>query len=128
MHQRYSNIQQNMLYRYFCLQSIIHSVCFERPPECVKKGCWCQGGHPVLGSRLPLFIPAHVMDQGLYGELSIQLVTLLSPCVLQYPNLATQLTHVQISFADLIRIFLNDFHEKTLWAGLSCEECIVWRF
>ncbi|XP_078025767.1 DUF4554 domain-containing protein [Epinephelus lanceolatus] len=69
-----------------------------RPPDCVKKGCWCQGGHPVLGGRLPLSIPPEVMDQGLFGELSIQLVTLLSPCVLQYPNLATQLTHIQISF------------------------------
>ncbi|XP_044061152.1 DUF4554 domain-containing protein isoform X2 [Siniperca chuatsi] len=67
-----------------------------QPPECVKKGSWCQGGHPVLGGRLPLSIPPEAMDQGLFGELSIQPVTLLSPCVLQYPNLATQLTHIQV--------------------------------
>ncbi|XP_073342451.1 type 2 DNA topoisomerase 6 subunit B-like [Pagrus major] len=66
------------------------------PPECVKKGCWCLGGHPVLGGRLPLSIPPEAMDQGLFGELSIQPVTLLSPCVLQYPNLATQLTHIKV--------------------------------
>ncbi|KAK2904225.1 hypothetical protein Q8A73_010882 [Channa argus] len=77
---------------------ILDVTCNIQPPECVKKGCWCQGGHPILGSRLPLSIPSHVMAEGLYGDLSIQFVTLLSPCVLQYPNLATQLTHIQISF------------------------------
>ncbi|XP_039975955.1 DUF4554 domain-containing protein isoform X3 [Xiphias gladius] len=75
---------------------ILDVTCNTLPPECVKKGCWCQGGHPVLGARLPLSIPPQVMDQGLYGELSIQPVTLLSPCVLQYPNLATQLTDIQV--------------------------------
>ncbi|XP_071313497.1 type 2 DNA topoisomerase 6 subunit B-like isoform X2 [Trachinotus anak] len=71
-------------------------TCNTQPPECVKKGCWCQGGHPVPGGRLPLSIPPQAMDQGLYGELSVQPVTLLRPCVLQYPNLATQLTHIQV--------------------------------
>nr|XP_020445685.1 type 2 DNA topoisomerase 6 subunit B-like isoform X2 [Monopterus albus] len=75
---------------------ILDVTCKTQPPECVKKGCWCQGGHPVRGDRLPLSIPAQVMDQGLYGELSVQPVTLLSPCVLQYPNLETQLTHIQL--------------------------------
>ncbi|XP_054454095.1 DUF4554 domain-containing protein [Anoplopoma fimbria] len=77
---------------------ILDVTCKTQPPECVKKGCWCQGGHPVLGGRFPLSIPPEVMDQGLFGELSAKPVTLLSPCVLQYPNLATQLTHIQISF------------------------------
>uniref|UniRef100_A0A4W6C2M8 Uncharacterized protein n=1 Tax=Lates calcarifer TaxID=8187 RepID=A0A4W6C2M8_LATCA len=90
---------------YACFRKLTLSPCVQRPPECVQKGCWCQGGHPVLGGRLPLSIPPQAMDQGLYGELSIQPVTLLSPCVLQFPNLATQLTHIQISFADFI-IFL----------------------
>ncbi|XP_029297836.1 type 2 DNA topoisomerase 6 subunit B-like isoform X2 [Cottoperca gobio] len=75
---------------------ILDVTCRTQPPECVKKGCWCQGGHPVLGDRLPLSIPPAAMDQGLFGELSIQAVTLLSPCVLQYPNLPTQLTHIQV--------------------------------
>ncbi|KAM3612246.1 uncharacterized protein V6R79_005281 [Siganus canaliculatus] len=69
-----------------------------QPPEPVKNECWCQGGHPVLGGLLRLIIPPEVMDQGLFGELSIQPVALLRPCLLQYPNLATQLTHIQISF------------------------------
>ncbi|XP_067455534.1 DUF4554 domain-containing protein isoform X4 [Thunnus thynnus] len=72
------------------------------PPVHVKKGNWCQGGHPVLGGRFPLSIPPEAMDRGLYGELSVQFVTLLSPCVQQYPNLATRLTQIQISFADCI--------------------------
>lgn len=73
-----------------------------RPPECVKQGCWCQRAHPVLGARLPLSIPLEAMDQGLLGELSIQPVILLSPCVRQYPNLATQLTRIRISFAGFL--------------------------
>nr|XP_043896681.1 DUF4554 domain-containing protein isoform X2 [Solea senegalensis] len=75
---------------------ILDVTCNIQPPEWVKKGCWCEGGHPVLGGRLPLSIPPQAMDQGLYGELSIQPVTLLRPCVLQYPNLQTQLTHIQV--------------------------------
>ncbi|KAM8909602.1 type 2 DNA topoisomerase 6 subunit B-like isoform 5-T5 [Spinachia spinachia] len=67
-----------------------------RPPACVKKGCWCHGGHPVLGGRLALSIPPKAMDRGLFGELTVQLVTVLSPCVHQYPNLATQLTDIQL--------------------------------
>ncbi|KAM9849687.1 type 2 DNA topoisomerase 6 subunit B-like [Aulostomus maculatus] len=66
------------------------------PPSCVRKGNWCQGGHPALGSRLTLSIPPDAMDRGLFGELSVQLVLLLTPCVLQYPNLETQLTHMQV--------------------------------
>ncbi|XP_049614716.1 type 2 DNA topoisomerase 6 subunit B-like isoform X1 [Syngnathus scovelli] len=62
----------------------------------VEKGRWCPGGHPVLGSMLPLSIPPESMDSGLYGELNMQLVTLLSPCVLHYPNLKTLLTHVKV--------------------------------
>lgn len=77
----------------------------------MKKGCWCQGGHPVLGDMLPLSIPPEAMDQGLFGELSMQPVTLLSPCVLQYPNLATQLTQIQISFAEFITILLLIFKD-----------------
>lgn len=67
------------------------------------------GGHPVLGGRLPLSIPPEAMDQGLFGELSVQPVTLLSPCVLQYPNLLTQLTHIKISFADFITFLYVSF-------------------
>lgn len=70
----------------------------QRPPEFLKKGRWCHGGHPVLGERLLLSIPPEAMDRGLFGELSVLPVTFLSPCTLQYPNLATRLTHIQISF------------------------------
>ncbi|XP_068451501.1 type 2 DNA topoisomerase 6 subunit B-like [Clinocottus analis] len=77
---------------------ILDVTCKTQPPECVKRGCWCHGGHPVLGDKLPLSIPPEAMNHGLFGELSVHPVTLLSPCVLQYPNLATQLTDIQISF------------------------------
>ncbi|XP_071753847.2 DUF4554 domain-containing protein [Centroberyx gerrardi] len=84
---------------------ILDVTCSTQPPVCVEKGAWCEGGHPVLGARFPLSIPPAAMDRGLYGELSLQLVTLLSPCVLQYPNLATQLTHIQISFTDCVLVY-----------------------
>ncbi|XP_045886055.1 DUF4554 domain-containing protein isoform X1 [Micropterus dolomieu] len=95
-----------------------------QPPEWVRKGRWCQGGHPILGDRVPLSIPPEAMDKGLFGELTIQPVTLLSPCVLQYPNLATQLTHIQVlvyspsnvPIASPSTFFLN------LPAHLDCQE------
>ncbi|XP_076015625.1 type 2 DNA topoisomerase 6 subunit B-like [Genypterus blacodes] len=80
------------------LSLFLDVTCSTQQQLCVKKPGWCRGGHPVLGGRLPLSIPPGAMDQGLYGELSLQPVTLLSPCLLQYPNLSTQLTHIRISF------------------------------
>ncbi|XP_056132259.1 DUF4554 domain-containing protein [Lampris incognitus] len=71
-----------------------------RSSSCIRKEGWCQGGHPVLGGRLPLSIPPEVMDRGLYGDLSLQSLTLLRPCVLEYPNLTTRLTEIQISFTE----------------------------
>ncbi|KAF3838506.1 hypothetical protein F7725_010274 [Dissostichus mawsoni] len=72
-----------------------------RPPECVKKGCWCHGGHPLLGRWLPLSVPPEAMDQGLFGELSMQPVTLLSPCVLVYGPSNVPLTGPSIFFQNL---------------------------
>uniref|UniRef100_A0A3Q2XQP3 Uncharacterized protein n=1 Tax=Hippocampus comes TaxID=109280 RepID=A0A3Q2XQP3_HIPCM len=101
----------------------------------VTKGSWCPGGHPVLGSNLPLSIPPETMDSGLYGELSLQLVTLLSPCVLQYPNLETLLTHMEVSFHLFLRSTTASL-ANVLWiyksllrscsAGPSCEGGIVY--
>ncbi len=69
------------------------------------------------------------MDQGLFGELSVQPVTLLSPCLLQYPNLATQLTHIQISFANLINtlfvIFMDTVSRGCLKLLCSKSEVLV---
>ena len=76
-----------------------------RPGVSVGERPWCHGGHPVPGERVSLSIPPAAMERGLYGELSLQPVALLAPCVLQYPNLATCLTHIQISFALL---YLSD--------------------
>ncbi|XP_034546833.1 DUF4554 domain-containing protein isoform X2 [Notolabrus celidotus] len=75
---------------------VLDVTCVTQPPDCVKKGCWCLGGHPVCGGQIPLSIPPAAMDQGLFGELRVQPVTLLSPCVLQYPHLSTQLTRIQV--------------------------------
>lgn len=68
----------------------------------MKKGCWCVRGHPAIGGRVPLSIPPQTMEQGLFGDLSVQVVTLLTPCLLPYPNVATELTHIQISFSCFI--------------------------
>ncbi|XP_075902474.1 type 2 DNA topoisomerase 6 subunit B-like [Nelusetta ayraudi] len=75
---------------------ILDVTCRNRPPELLKKGLRCHGGHPVLGERLLLSIPPEAMDRGLFSELSVLPVTFLSPCTLQYPNLATRLTHIQV--------------------------------
>ncbi|XP_074530454.1 type 2 DNA topoisomerase 6 subunit B-like [Halichoeres trimaculatus] len=75
---------------------VLDVTCFTQPPLCVKRGFWCLGSHPVCGGQIPLSIPPGAMDQGLFGELSVQPVTLLNPCVLQYPYLPTRLTHIQV--------------------------------
>ncbi|KAI4818691.1 hypothetical protein KUCAC02_003993 [Chaenocephalus aceratus] len=76
-------------------------TCKTQPPECVKKGCWCHGGHPLLGRWLPLSVPPETMDQGLFGELSMQPVTLLRPCVLVYGPSNVPLTGPSIFFQNL---------------------------
>ncbi|XP_029369119.1 type 2 DNA topoisomerase 6 subunit B-like [Echeneis naucrates] len=103
---------------------VLDVTCKTRPPECVTKGCWCQGGHPVCGSKLPLNIPPQAMDQGLYGELSILPVTLLRPCVLQYPNLATRLTHIQVLVysPSNVPVSAPSSFFQSLFAHLGCQE------
>ncbi|XP_054890413.1 DUF4554 domain-containing protein [Poeciliopsis prolifica] len=83
---------------------LILDVTCSAQPWWDQRGSWCQKGHPVVGERFPLAIPPKAMDQGLFGELSVQIVTLLSPCVLQYPNLPTELSRMQISFC-LVLVF-----------------------
>lgn len=73
-----------------------------RPPMSLGAGPWCQRGHPVLGGGLPLLILPEAMERGLYGELNLLPVTVLTPCVLQYSNLATRVTRIQISFINHI--------------------------
>ncbi|XP_057707103.1 DUF4554 domain-containing protein isoform X2 [Corythoichthys intestinalis] len=92
----------------------------------VKNGSWCPGGHPVLGSMLPISIPPETMDRGLYGELSMQLVSLLSPCVLPYPNLRTILTHVEVMAytpSNVPMTFRFAFF-RNLLAHPNCQELI----
>uniref|UniRef100_A0A3Q1GTZ1 Type 2 DNA topoisomerase 6 subunit B-like n=1 Tax=Acanthochromis polyacanthus TaxID=80966 RepID=A0A3Q1GTZ1_9TELE len=99
-------------------------TCSRKSPLCVNKGRWCQGGHPVLGGRLPLSIPPQAMDQGLLGELSVQFVTLLSPCVLQYPNAATELTHIQVLVYSPSNVPISgpSGFFQTLPADLDCQQ------
>ncbi|KAM6923952.1 type 2 DNA topoisomerase 6 subunit B-like [Xenentodon cancila] len=95
-----------------------------QPPRVVKKGCWCQAVHPVVGGRVPLSIPPQAMDRGLFGELSVQMVTLLSPCVLQYPNLLTELRHIQVLVYSPSNIPLpgpSGFFQ-TIAASLDCQQ------
>ncbi|KAL6117569.1 top6bl [Pungitius sinensis] len=103
---------------------LLDVTCQTQPPTCVKKGCWCHGGHPELGGTVPLSIPPKAMDHGLFGELSVQLVTVLSPCVLQYPNLATQLTDIQVLVCGPSNVpFTGSFTLlQNLPAHLDCED------
>ncbi|XP_014054397.1 type 2 DNA topoisomerase 6 subunit B-like [Salmo salar] len=79
-------------------QTVIMDVAssITQPPMSVGAGQWCQRVHPVLGGGLPLLIPPEAMERGLYGELHLLPVTVLTPCVLQYPNLATRVTRIQV--------------------------------
>ncbi|KAL6117568.1 top6bl [Pungitius sinensis] len=35
---------------------LLDVTCQTQPPTCVKKGCWCHGGHPELGGTVPLSV------------------------------------------------------------------------
>ncbi|XP_039872564.1 DUF4554 domain-containing protein isoform X4 [Simochromis diagramma] len=104
-------------------------TCSVPPPCCVKKGCWCVRGHPAIGGRLPLSIPPQTMEQGLFGDLSVQVVTLLTPCLLPYPNVATELTHIQVLVYNPSNIPVtgpSGFFQK-LPAVLDCQELGLYR-
>ncbi|XP_019901211.1 DUF4554 domain-containing protein isoform X1 [Esox lucius] len=67
-----------------------------QPPLSVVTGLWCQRAHPLSGIGLPLLIPPEAMEMGLCGELTLVPVSVLAPCVLWYPNLATSVTRMQV--------------------------------
>uniref|UniRef100_A0A8C6NL10 Uncharacterized protein n=1 Tax=Nothobranchius furzeri TaxID=105023 RepID=A0A8C6NL10_NOTFU len=98
-------------------------TCSAQPPWAVKER-WCHGGHPVRGGRLALSIPPPAMDQGVFGDLRVQFVTLLRPCVLQYPNLPTELTHIQVLVYSPSNVPVPaPFHFfSSLPAALDCQQ------
>ncbi|KAJ3587513.1 hypothetical protein NHX12_011110, partial [Muraenolepis orangiensis] len=87
-----------------------------RPWVSVGERPWCQGGHQVTGECLSLSIPPEAMERGLYGELSLQPVALLAPCVLQYPNLVVVYSPSNVPVARP-----SDFLQQ-LPGHLDCEE------
>ncbi|KAG7464538.1 hypothetical protein MATL_G00166640 [Megalops atlanticus] len=58
----------------------------------------CGRLHPVLSRTVSLLLPPEVAETGLCGETSLVPLATLSPCVAQYPNWATHLTRICISF------------------------------
>ncbi|XP_041652851.1 DUF4554 domain-containing protein isoform X2 [Cheilinus undulatus] len=103
---------------------VLDVTCRTQPPGSVIKGRWCLGGHPFCGGQIPLSIPPAAMDHGLFGELCIQPVTLLSPCVLQYPHLTTQLTSIQVLVysPSTVPVTGPSTFFQTLPAHLDCED------
>ncbi|KAJ8014898.1 hypothetical protein DPEC_G00020560 [Dallia pectoralis] len=67
-----------------------------QPPLSVVRGPWCQRVHPLSGMGLPLLIPPEAMETGLYGELNLLPISVLAPCVLWYPNLATRFLILEV--------------------------------
>ncbi|KAK1904454.1 hypothetical protein KUDE01_011636 [Dissostichus eleginoides] len=43
-------------------------TCKTQPPECVKKGCWCHGGHPLLGAGCPSVSPLKPWTRACLGS------------------------------------------------------------
>ncbi|XP_076877574.1 type 2 DNA topoisomerase 6 subunit B-like isoform X4 [Brachyhypopomus gauderio] len=56
----------------------------------------CTRMHPVLGERVALLLPSEVMEAGLCGELSMATLATLRPCMDQYPNWPTRLSHIHV--------------------------------
>lgn len=59
----------------------------------------CSRMHPVLGEALPLLLSSEAVEAGLCGEMSLATMAVLGPCMKQYPNWPTRISHICISFA-----------------------------
>ncbi|XP_041929951.1 DUF4554 domain-containing protein isoform X1 [Alosa sapidissima] len=56
----------------------------------------CDQIHAVVGAKVPLQLPFHMVLTGLGGETSIITMAALGPCMEQYPNWPIRLTTIQI--------------------------------
>lgn len=101
-------IQQNIFQQEYSVQEYIRFPLPDQQPlsldtsfntchrKSFKNGTCCHGGHPDLGENIPLSVPTKTVEQGLFGTITLQSVSLLRPCVLQYPNAATNLKQIKV--------------------------------
>ncbi|KAK7922411.1 hypothetical protein WMY93_009313 [Mugilogobius chulae] len=82
--------------------------------ESFKSGHCFHGGHPDIGENLLLSIPPKIVEQGLFGTVTIQLVTLLRPTLPRYPNVATNLTQIKISFTSRYFFSQSEFQKISI--------------
>ncbi|XP_060782719.1 proton-coupled zinc antiporter SLC30A9, mitochondrial [Neoarius graeffei] len=54
----------------------------------------CRRMHPVLGETVPLLLSSEAVEAGLCGEVSITTMAVLGPCMKQYPNWPTRISHI----------------------------------
>ncbi|KAK1804398.1 hypothetical protein P4O66_020427, partial [Electrophorus voltai] len=91
----------------------------------------CTRMHPFLGERLALMLPSEVVEAGLCGEVSMASFAMLGPCMDQYPNWPTRLSHIHISFiipsgiplkrgeGQLQLSYLHSLADSLAWAELG---------
>ncbi|XP_076877514.1 type 2 DNA topoisomerase 6 subunit B-like isoform X3 [Brachyhypopomus gauderio] len=72
------------------------STIFSQTPFTMACLPTCTRMHPVLGERVALLLPSEVMEAGLCGELSMATLATLRPCMDQYPNWPTRLSHIHV--------------------------------
>ncbi|KAF7707524.1 hypothetical protein HF521_018742 [Silurus meridionalis] len=82
------------------------STAFGQTPFSVRSLPSCSRVHPVLGETLPLLLPSEAVEAGLCGEVSINTMAVLGPCMKLYPNWPTRISRICISFT-LQREFLE---------------------
>lgn len=105
-------------------QLYLDVTCSTQHLEYFKRGYCCCGGHPEVGDSLLLSVPPKAMEQGLFGTVSLHPVTLLRPCVLQYPNVATKLTQIEILVysPSNVPVTSPSAFLQNLPAHLNCQE------
>ncbi|XP_037396565.1 DUF4554 domain-containing protein [Pygocentrus nattereri] len=61
-------------------------------------GCFpsCCQMHLVLGERLTLLLPSGAVEAGLCGEMNVTSLATLGPCMNQYPNWPSRLSHIRV--------------------------------
>uniref|UniRef100_A0A3B4CYN3 Uncharacterized protein n=1 Tax=Pygocentrus nattereri TaxID=42514 RepID=A0A3B4CYN3_PYGNA len=101
-------------------------------------GCFpsCCQMHLVLGERLTLLLPSGAVEAGLCGEMNVTSLATLGPCMNQYPNWPSRLSHILYSPSGIPIIraegqtqlsFLQSLAGSLFWgklglAGVRCAD------
>uniref|UniRef100_A0AAY4E2E9 Uncharacterized protein n=1 Tax=Denticeps clupeoides TaxID=299321 RepID=A0AAY4E2E9_9TELE len=91
----------------------------------------CCRMHPVSGGEVELLLPPELLETGLFGDASLSSMAGLTPCMDQYPNWPTCVSHINISLLSPANMplmqsegaaplsFLRSLTETVAWGELG---------